>query len=74
MHGSSVVPESLVSDNDNVSIGKFVGLLQGGGLGGGLHLGVEVQGDVCELLLDVSHNFSLGGGGEGVASLGQDLH
>ena len=69
-----LVPESLVSNDDDVSIRQFVRLLKGGGLGGGLHLGVEVKGNVCELLLDISHNFSLGSGGEGVASLRQNLH
>ena len=35
---------------------------------------LEVQGDVAELLLDVTDDFSLGGGGEAVASLCEDLH
>merc|ERR1711962_1824103 len=47
------------------------GLLGGGGSG---HLLLEVQGDVAELLLDVTDNLPLGGGGEGVAPLGEDLH
>merc|ERR1712212_375842 len=51
-----------------------VGLHQGGGGGGGGHLLLEVQGDVAELLLDVTDNLPLGGGGEGVAPLGEDLH
>jgi len=42
--------------------------------GGGLHLLVEIEGHVRELLLDVAHDLTLGGGGEGVATLGQDLH
>jgi hypothetical protein len=66
--------ESLSTDDDDVAVGKLVGLLQSRGLGGGLGLLVEVQGDVGELLLDVSYDFSLGSGGEGVATLGQDLH
>merc|ERR1719156_166713 len=41
---------------------------------GGLHLGLEVEGDVRELLLDVADDLALGGGGEGVATLGEDLH
>merc|ERR1712193_63305 len=32
------------------------------------------MGDVAELLLDVSDDFSLGGGDEGVTSLSEDLH
>jgi hypothetical protein len=66
--------EALVSDGDDLSIGQLVGLLQAGGLAGGLDLLLEVEGDVAELLLDVTDDFTLGSGGEGVAALGQDLH
>jgi hypothetical protein len=66
--------EPLVSDGDDLTVGKFVALLEGrrGGCGG--HLLFEVEGDIAQLLLDVSHDFPLGRGGEAVASLGQDLH
>merc|ERR1712045_369821 len=67
-------PESLVADGDGLTVGKLVGLLEGGGGSGGGHLLLEVQGDVAELLLDVTDNLALSGGGEGVASLGEDLH
>merc|ERR1712242_270312 len=67
-------PEPLVADGDDLAVGKLVGLLQGGGGGCGGHLLLEVQGDVAELLLDVTDNLALGGGGEGVATLGEDLH
>merc|ERR1739848_44769 len=66
--------EPLVADGDDLAVGKLVGLLQGGGGGGGGHLLLEVQGDVAELLLDVTDNLALDGGGEGVATLGEDLH
>merc|ERR1712176_255498 len=66
-------PESLVSDSDDLSVGELVGLLEGAGAGGGLHLLLEVEGDVAQLLFDVPDDFPLGGGGEGVTSLGQDL-
>mgnify|MGYP005999693551 CR=1 FL=1 len=46
--------ESLVTDGDHLTIRKFVGLLEGGGRGSGLHLLLEVKGDVGELLLDVT--------------------
>ena len=65
---------SKAVDCDYLSVGKFVGLLERGGLGGGGHLLLEVESDVAELLFDVSDDFSLGGGGEGVTSLGEDLH
>merc|ERR1719481_2197624 len=66
--------ESLVADGDDLAVGKLVGLFEGGGGGSGGHLLLEVKGDIAELLLDVSDDLSLGGGGEGVASLGEDLH
>merc|ERR1719401_2895611 len=67
-------PEPLVADGDDLTVGKLVGLLEGGGGSSGGHLLLEVQGDVAELLLDVTDNLALGGGGEGVATLGEDLH
>merc|ERR1711869_139428 len=67
-------PESLVADGDDLTVGKLIGLLEGGGGSGGGHLLLEVQGDVAELLLDVTDNLALSGGGERVASLGEDLH
>merc|ERR1719234_2322712 len=67
-------PEPLVADGDHLAVGKLVGLLQGGGGGGGGHLLLKVQGDIAQLLLDVPDNLPLGGGGEGVAPLCEDLH
>ena len=67
-------PESLVSDGDDLTVGKLIGLLKGGGGSSGGHLLLEVKGNIAELLLDVTDNLTLSGGGEGVASLGEDLH
>ena len=67
-------PKSLVADGDHLAVGKLVALLEAGAGGGGLHLLLEVQSHVAQLLLDVTHDLALGGGGEGVATLGQDLH
>ena len=67
-------PEALVSDGDDLSVGKLVALLEGGGGGSGGHLLLEVEGDVAELLLDVTDNLTLSGGGEGVTALSEDLH
>merc|ERR1712140_52030 len=66
--------EPLVTDGDDLTVGKLIGLLEGGRGSSGGHLLLEVKGDIAELLLDVTDNFALGGGGEGVASLGEDLH
>jgi len=56
--------ETLVANGDDLAIRKFVRLLQAGALAGSLNLLVEVEGDVAELLLDVTDNFTLGRGGE----------
>ena len=62
-------------EKDNyLSVWELVALLEGGGRGSGLHLLLEVEGDVGELLLDVTDDFTLGGGGEGVTTLSEDLH
>jgi len=66
--------EPLVSDGDDLTVGKFVGLLEGRGSCGSSHFSLEVKGDVAELLLDVTDDFPLSGGGEGVATLSHDLH
>jgi len=66
--------ESFISDGDDLSVGKLVRFLQGRGGGGGGHLLFEVESDVAKLLLDVTDDFTLGRGGEGVASLREDLH
>lgn len=66
--------ETLVADGDDLTVGKLVGLLQAGGLRSGLELLLEVKGDVAELLLDVTNDFTLGSGGEGVTALSENLH
>merc|ERR1719188_1185926 len=66
--------ESLVSNGDDLTVGKLIGLLKGGGGSSGGHLLLEVKGNIAELLLDVTDNLPLSGGGERVASLGEDLH
>merc|ERR1719295_953264 len=66
--------EPLVADGDDLAIGQLVGLLKGGGGSSGGHLLLEVEGDIAELLLDVTDNLTLSSGGERVAPLGEDLH
>merc|ERR1712241_1241396 len=66
--------ESFVANGDDLSIGQFIGFLQGGGGSGRCHFLFEVKSNVAELFLDVTDNFTLSGGGERVASLGEDLH
>merc|ERR1719245_1338304 len=66
--------EPLIANGDDLAIGQLVRLLEGSGGSSGGHLLLKVQGNVAELLLDVTDNLALGGGGEGVATLGEDLH
>ena len=57
-----------------LSIWQFVRLFERRRRCRRLHFLVKVERCVAQLLLDVAHNFALGGGGERVAALGQDLH
>merc|ERR1719468_1242735 len=66
--------ESLIANGDDLTVGKLIGLLEGGRGSSSGHLLLKVQGDVAQLLLDVTDNLALSGGGERVATLGQDLH
>merc|ERR1712095_169470 len=66
--------EPLIANGDDLTVGKLIGLLQGGGGSGGGHFLLEVKGNIAELLLDVTDNFPLSGGGERVTTLSQDLH
>lgn len=66
--------EALVADGDDLAVWKLIRLLKRGALAGGLNLLLEVERDVAELLLDVTNDFTFGGGGEGVATLGENLH
>ena len=63
-----------IRDGDHLPVGELVRLLERGGAVGDLHLVLEVEGDVRELLLDVPHDLAFGGGGEGVPAFGEDLH
>merc|ERR1711962_589135 len=70
--------EPLVADGDDLAVGKLIGLLQGGGGGGGGHLLLEVEGDIAELLLDVTDNLTASqvktedGVGEGITFIDGD--
>merc|ERR1719175_220455 len=67
-------PEALIADGDDLTVRKLIGLLKGGGGSSGGHLLLKVQGNIAELLLDVTDNLALSGGGERVTPLGEDLH
>merc|ERR1711972_860693 len=66
--------EPLIADGDDLTVGKLIGLLEGGGGSSGGHLLLKVKGNIAELLLDVTDNLTLSGGGERVTPLSEDLH
>merc|ERR1712008_501052 len=66
--------ETLVADAHDLTVGKLIGLLEGGGGSSGGHLLFEVKSDIAKLLLDVTDNPALSGGGERVTTLSEDLH
>merc|ERR1712106_281953 len=66
--------ETLITDGDDLTVGKLIRLLEGGGGSSGGHLLLEVKGNIAQLLLDVTDTLTLSGGGERVTTLGEDLH
>merc|ERR1711979_52086 len=66
--------EPLITNGDDLTIGKLIGLLEGGGGSSSGHLLLEVKGNIAEFLLDVTDNLTLSGGGERVTTLSEDLH
>merc|ERR1719154_657794 len=66
--------ETLISDGDDLTVGKLIRLLKGGGGSSSGHLLFKVKGNIAELLLDVTDNLALSSGGERVATLSEDLH
>merc|ERR1719457_503567 len=66
--------ETFVADSNDLAVGKLIGLLEGSGCGGSGHLLLQVKSNIAQLLLDVTNNLTLSGGGERVATLSQDLH
>merc|ERR1712026_657948 len=66
--------EPLVANGDDLTVGKLIGLLKGGGGSSGGHLLLEVKGNIAELFLDITDNLTLSSGGERVTTLSEDLH
>merc|ERR1712137_1429146 len=50
--------EPLVANGDDLTVGKLIGLLEGGGSGSGGHLLLEVKGNIAGLFLDVTDNLT----------------
>merc|ERR1719230_421176 len=68
------VTETFIANGDDLAVGKLIRLLKGGGGSSSGHLLFEVKGNIAKLLLDVTDNLTLSGGGERVTTLGEDLH
>merc|ERR1711872_11042 len=66
--------ETLIANGDDLAVGKFIGLLEGGGGSSSGHPLLEVKSNIAELLLDVTDNLTLSSGGKRVATLSEDLH
>ena len=63
--------EPFVASGDDLAVRQLVALLQGGAGGRRGHLLLEVQGNIAQLLLNVTRDRPLGRGGEAVATLGE---
>merc|ERR1719319_784509 len=71
---SAAAASSSLEKSYDLTVGKFIGFLEGRRVCGSFHLALEVQGNVAKLFLDVTNDFSLSGGGEGVTTFSHDLH
>mmetsp|Transcript_18968 Transcript_18968/g.33823 ORF Transcript_18968/g.33823 Transcript_18968/m.33823 type:complete len:336 (+) Transcript_18968:245-1252(+) len=66
--------EALIAHHDDLTVGQLIGLLHLAGRSSGGEVLLVIQRDVAKLLLNVTHNLTLGGSGERVATLQQDGH
>ena len=66
--------EALVTNSDHLAIRKLVALLKAGAASSCSHLLLKVKGNITEFLFDVTYDFSLGSGREGIATFGKNLH
>merc|ERR1719258_781538 len=66
--------EALAANSDDIAIGKLVSFLLVRTFAGRLHFCVEVQGNIAELLLDITHDLTLSCCGERIAALCENLH
>ena len=61
--------ETLVANGDDLTVRELVALLQRRAGGSGLHLLLKVKGDVAQLLLDVTNDFTLSCKDEKISNL-----
>merc|ERR1711942_458850 len=66
--------ETFIANGNDLAIRKLIGFLKRGGGSSSGHLLLKIKSNIAELLLDVTDNLTLSSGGEGVATLSEDLH
>lgn len=60
--------EALVANSDDLAVRQFIALLQGGGRSSRGHLILKIQGNIAQLLLNVTDNFTFSCRNEGYHS------
>merc|ERR1719154_106418 len=66
--------ETLIANGDDLTVGKLIRLLKGGGGSSSRHFLLKVKSNIAELLLDVTDNLTFSSSGERVSTLSEDLH
>ena len=66
--------EPLVTDGDDLTVGKLVGFLERSGGSSSSHFLFKVESDIAEFFFDVPDDFTLGSGDERVTPFGEDFH
>merc|ERR1712215_640764 len=66
--------ETFIANGDDLAVGKFIGLLKGGGGSCSGHFLFKVKSNIAKLLLDVTDNLTFSSGGEGVTTFSEDFH
>jgi hypothetical protein len=64
----------FIANGDDLTIRKFVALLEARALCCSLDFLLKVEGDIAQFLLDVTDDFPFRSGGEAVTTFSQDLH
>ena len=66
--------EPLVTDGDDLTVGKLIGFLERSGRSGGGHFLFKVKSDVAEFLFDVPDDFTFSSGDKRVTPFSEDFH
>merc|ERR1719474_2337835 len=66
--------ETFIANGDDLTVGKFIGLLKGGRSSSSGHLLFKVKSNIAKLLLNVTDNLTLSSSGKRVSTLSEYLH